>query len=118
MFIFNQFNLSGLGWGGLMALIDSIVLSLLKALSSGLIQWKGIILIAMLLYSIQPLIFLQSLKGNGLTIMNLLWDVISDVLVTVIGLFYFSEKLTSTKKAGVILSIISIILLSWKDERN
>ena len=111
----HQFNLTGLGWGGLMALIDSVVLSLLKALSIGWIQWKGIILISMLIYSLQPLIFLQSLKSNGLTIMNLLWDVISDVLITSIGLFYFSEKLTNIKKAGVVLSIISIILLSWKD---
>ena len=70
----------------------------------------------MLIYSLQPLIFLQSLTGNGLTIMNLLWDVMSDVIVTSIGLFYFSEKLTNSKKVGVLLSIISVILLSWKDE--
>jgi drug/metabolite transporter (DMT)-like permease len=47
--------------------------------------------------------------------MNLLWDVMSDVVVTGIGLFYFSEKLSKLKKAGVILSFISIILLTWKD---
>jgi drug/metabolite transporter (DMT)-like permease len=116
MFILNHFNLSGLGWGGLMALMDSIVLSLLKAYNIGWIQWRGVILISMLVYSIQPLIFLESLNGNGLTIMNLLWDVMSDVIVTCIGLFYFSEKLTRSKKVGVLLSIISVVLLSWKDE--
>jgi len=47
--------------------------------------------------------------------MNLLWDVMSDVLVTSIGLFYFKEKLTKFKKMGVVLSIISIVLLTWKD---
>jgi multidrug transporter EmrE-like cation transporter len=118
MFILQQFNLSGLGWGGLMAVIDSIVLSSLKAFNIGWIQWKGVIFISMLVYSLQPLIFLQSLKGNGLTIMNLLWDVMSDVIVTAIGLFYFSEKLTSIKKVGVLLSIISVVLLSWKDDEN
>jgi len=118
MFIFNLFNLSGLGWGGLMALMDSVVLSLLKAYNIGWIQWNGVILISMLVYSIQPLIFLESLKGNGLTIMNLLWDVMSDVIVTCIGLFYFSEKLTGIKKVGVSLSIISVILLSWKDDNK
>lgn len=116
MFILQQFNLSGLGWGGLMAVIDSIVLSSLKAFNIGWIRWNGVIFISMLVYSLQPLIFLQSLKGNGLTIMNLLWDVMSDVIVTAIGLFYFSEKLTSIKKVGVLLSIISVVLLSWKDE--
>lgn len=116
MFIFNHFNLLGLGWGGLMALIDSIVLSSLKAFNMGMLKWNGIILIAMLVYSIQPLIFLQSLQGNGLIVMNLLWDVMSDVLVTGIGLLYFSEKLTNIKKVGVLLSFISVVLLSWKDE--
>jgi drug/metabolite transporter (DMT)-like permease len=116
MFIFNLFNLTGLGWGGLMALMDSIILSLLKAYNIGLIQWNGIILISMLVYSIQPLIFLESLKGNGLIIMNLLRDVMSDILVTSVGLLYFSEKLTNSKKIGVLLSVISVILLSLKDE--
>ena len=116
MFILQQFNLSGLGWGGLMALMDSIVLSSLKAFNIGWIQWKGTILVSMLVYSLQPLIFLESLKGNGLIIMNLLRDVMSDILVTSVGLLYFSEKLTNTKKVGVLLSVISVILLSLKDE--
>ena len=116
MFIFDLFNLTGIGWGGLMALMDSTVLSLLKAYNIGLIQWNGIILISMLVYSIQPLIFLESLKGNGLIIMNLLRDVMSDILVTSVGLLYFSEKLTNSKKIGVLLSVISVILLSLKDE--
>ena len=116
MFIVDLFNLTGLGWGGLMALMDSTVLSLLKAYNIGWIKWNGVILISMLIYSIHPLIFLESLKTNGLIIMNLLFDVLSDIIVTCIGLFYFSEKLTNSKKVGVLLSIISVILLSWKDE--
>jgi drug/metabolite transporter (DMT)-like permease len=116
MFIFDQFNLTGLGWGGLMALMDSTVLSLLKAYNIGWIKWNGVILISMLIYSIHPIIFLESLKTNGLIIMNLLFDVLSDIIITCVGLFYFSEKLTSIKKVGVSLSIISVILLSWKDE--
>ena len=42
-------------------------------------------------------------------------DVMSDVIVTAIAFFYFNEKLSRFKKAGVILSFISIILLTWKD---
>ena len=116
MFIFDQFNLTGLGWGGLMALMDSTVLSLLKAYNIGWIKWNGVILISMLIYSIHPIIFLESLKTNGLIIMNLLFDVLSDIIITCVGLFYFSEKLTGIKKVGVLLSVISVILLSWKDE--
>ncbi len=115
MFFLKGFDLTALGFGGSMALIDGFILSTLKAYNLGWLQWRGILIIAMLVYSFQPMIFLESLKHNSLTVMNLLWDVMSDVLVTAIGLFYFSEKLTRFKKLGVFFSFISIILLTWKD---
>jgi len=116
MFFFKLFDLTTLGYGGMMSLIDTFILSALKAYNIGWIQWRGIILISMLIYSLQPLLFLQSLNYSSLTIMNLLWDVMSDVLVTAVGLYYFSEKLSPLKRIGVGLSIVSIILLSWKEE--
>lgn len=98
-----------------MAFIDAFILSALKAFHLGWIQWRGILMISMLVYACQPLLFLQSLSHNSLTVMNLLWDVTSDVLVTAIGLFYFSEKLTPLKRMGVLLSLVSVILLTWKE---
>jgi drug/metabolite transporter (DMT)-like permease len=115
MFFLKGFDLTALGFGGSMALIDAFILSALKAYNLGWFQWRGVLVIAMLVYSFQPLLFLESLKYNSLTVMNLLWDVMSDVIVTSIGLLYFSEKLTRLKKLGVFFSFISIILLSWKD---
>ncbi len=98
-----------------MAFIDAFILSALKAFHLGWIQWRGILMIAMLVYACQPLLFLQSLSHSSMTVMNLLWDVSSDVLVTVIGVFYFSEKLSPFKRLGVLLSIVSVMLLTWKD---
>jgi len=98
-----------------MAFIDAFTLSALKAFHLGWIQWRGIIMISMLIYACQPLLFLQSLSHNSLTVMNLLWDVTSDILVTAIGIFYFSEKLTPLKRMGVLLSLVSVILLTWKE---
>ena len=115
MFFLKQFDLTALGFGGIMALVDAIILSTLKAYNLGWFQWRGILIISMLVYSCQPLLFLESLKHSSLTVMNLLWDVMSDVIVTSIGVFYFSEKLTKFKKMGVILSVVSIFLLTWKD---
>ena len=98
--MFPQFDLTSLGFGGSMELIDSFILSSLKAYNIGWIQWRGIVLISMLVYACQPLLFLESLNYNSLTIMNLLWDVMSDVIVTSIGLFYFQEKLSNMKKTN------------------
>jgi drug/metabolite transporter (DMT)-like permease len=117
MFFLKNFDLTALGYGGSMAMIDGLILSALKAYNLGWLQWRGILILSMLVYSFQPLIFLESLNHNSLTVMNLLWDVMSDVLVTTIGLFYFSEKLSNIKKLGVFFSFISIILLTWNDNK-
>jgi len=114
MYVFDLFNLSALGFSSIMALTDVLVLGSLKAYNLGWIKWPGIIGIAMLVYSFQPLIFLQSLGGNTLTVMNLMWDVVSDVFVTMLGLYYFHEKLNSVNKAGLMLSFIALFMLSWK----
>jgi len=116
MFFFKLFDLTSLGYGGLMAIMDAFVLSSLKAYHLGWIEWRGILLVSMVIYACQPLLFLQSLGNSSLTIMNLLWDVMSDVIVTSIGLYYFSEKIGPMKKMGVVLSIVSIFLLTWKED--
>jgi drug/metabolite transporter (DMT)-like permease len=112
-----MFDIIPLMFSGSMALIDSIVLSFLKAYSVGWVKWKGVIFVSMLFYSLQPVVFLQSLNYSTLTVMNLLWDVTSDIVVTIIGLLYFKEKISSFKKLGVIFSLMSIILLSIDDNK-
>ncbi len=97
-----------------MALVDVFMLSLVKTVSMDykLIRWM---LIPTLVYAFQPWIFLQSLQFESLIIMNLMWDVISDVLVTLTGLIFFKESIGPFKLIGVILSFISITLMSLDD---
>jgi multidrug transporter EmrE-like cation transporter len=51
------------------------------------------------------------MKFETLTVMNLLWDMTSDVLVTAVGLLYFEETLSPRKMLGVVLSFIAMCLL-------
>lgn len=97
-----------------MALIDAFMLSLLKYLSKEK-QHLGWIVLPMLVYAFQPVLFYLSLQYESMTVMNLLWDVISDVVVTFIGLVVFQEQIGPYKKAGVLFSFLSIILMSLND---
>jgi multidrug transporter EmrE-like cation transporter len=106
-------NIIPLAFAGLMAFIDTIVLSLFKGYSSGLITWRAVIPFGMLLYSLHPYIFLQSLKYESMTVMNLLFDVLSDISVTIMGLFYFKEELSKMKMVGMVFAFIGIVLLSY-----
>ena len=110
-----QFEWTALAFGTAMASVDVIMLGIIKSVSlnqSKLLRWMIIPTIA---YAIQPWIFLQSLKFESLIVMNLMWDLISDILVTLVGFFYFKERLGPYKSIGVALSILSILLMSITD---
>jgi multidrug transporter EmrE-like cation transporter len=107
-------NTIPLQFGFLMATIDVLMLSIVKqvSLDSRIVKWMVIPTIA---YAIQPWIFLQSLQFESLIIMNLMWDIISGALVTLVGLIFFKESIGLYKLTGVLLSFISITLMSLDD---
>lgn len=98
-----------------MAVVDAVILSGIKEYSTGQIVWRSFMPLAMIVYSLQPVVFLESLQYESMTVMNLLWDVLSDLLVTVIGLFYFKEKLSMIKQIGLCFAFVAIILLSYEE---
>ncbi len=59
-----------------------------------------------------PWIFLNGMKHTRMTIMNLSWDIMSDLLVRAIGLFYFREQITRTKLLGVGFALTAAFLFS------
>ena len=99
-----------------MALIDAIVMPLLKAKKLGMLTGNWMFPLASIIYASQPFIFYKSLSSNSMTVMNILWDVMSDVLVTIIGVFIFGEALTPTQWVGIVLSILGIALLGCCDD--
>jgi drug/metabolite transporter (DMT)-like permease len=110
--IFNGFKWPTILFGGGMALIDVFVLGGLKAKHLGILNGMWILPLAMIIYALQPILFLKALSFESLTVMNLFWDLSSDILVTLVGLFYFSEKLSPRRMIGVFLALIALLLLS------
>jgi multidrug transporter EmrE-like cation transporter len=98
----------GLGFGA----IDSIALPIVKGVSLG---WDPAwMVIPAVLYAGSPFLFLTALRQETLTIMNLVWDLTSDLVVTFIGLVIFAETISPTKALGVALSFLGLILMSWE----
>jgi len=109
------FSAGPLIYGTYMASVDVFMMGILKAINLGWIH-KSLIFLPTLVYAMQPWVFLKALDIESMTVMNLLWDVLSDVLVTIEGLYFFKEKISRTKMLGVGLSFISIMLMTWTDE--
>jgi multidrug transporter EmrE-like cation transporter len=53
-----------------------------------------------------------------MTVMNLMHDIMSDVIVTTSGLFYFKEKISSIKMVGIAFAFTAIVLLSYDSIYN
>ena len=107
-------NIRTLLFGLAFGLLDSIGLPIVKGVSSG---WNPFwMIVPLVLYASSPFIFLKALEKESLTIMNLVWDLVSDVVVTLIGLFIFSERISSVKMLGVLLSFVSLFLMTYEGD--
>jgi drug/metabolite transporter (DMT)-like permease len=110
-----NFNWRTLMFGLILAIIDSIALPILKGVQIGKLgRWMLGIPIG--LYALDPLIFYSALKTETLTVMNFVWDLMSGIIVTMIGLFYFKENVPTTKKLGIVTSFVSLFLLSYEGD--
>ena len=97
-----------------MAGIDVFALGIVKHVSGGELNlWT--MGIATAIYAFQPWIFFSGLSGSSLTIMNLIWNLTSDIMVTLAGLFYFREKVGRARLIGLFLGFIALVLMAQKD---
>jgi drug/metabolite transporter (DMT)-like permease len=94
-----------------MATVDVLCLSLLKMKHNGQILGTWIFLVVFLIYGCQTFIFYKSLSYGSLAKMNMLWDITSDIAVTLIAIYLFKENLTRTQTAGLLLGMLAIYLL-------
>lgn len=104
-------------YGSYLATVDVFALGILKFINLGKLS-NSYLTIPTILYAIQPHVFLAAMKYENMTAMNLIWDVISDVLVTISGLYFFKETLSPIKLTGVAFAFMAIILMSWPDGKN
>lgn len=107
-------NWRTIGFGFLFGVIDSIALPLVKYVHNGASKWW--MLIPLVVYAADPFIFLKALEHESLTIMNLVWDLTSDLLITAVGLFVFMERLPPMKLLGVMVSLVGLFLMTYEGE--
>jgi multidrug transporter EmrE-like cation transporter len=100
-------------YGLFLALMDVFNLGIIKNVDLGRYSMIPAMIIPTIFYSLAPWIFLKSLSGSSLTVMNLMWDLMSDILVTAVGLFYFKEEVSNKKLFGIIFAFLGIFLLSY-----
>lgn len=97
----------------LLSIFDVFVMTTLKYIHTGVLPMSvWTMMFPVLLYGTTPLIFLYALRFEGVAVMNVMWDVVSSILVTALGIYFFKEEISERKKIGIFVSILAIFLLS------
>jgi len=99
-------------FGLIMAMVDVVILSILKMKHIGQLTSQWVFVIAFIVYGCQALIFYKALDYSSLTNMNILWDVTSDILVTIVGIYLFKESVNDYQKVGIVMGVMGVILMS------
>jgi multidrug transporter EmrE-like cation transporter len=112
---FGKFSLLPIFFGTLMALIDICMMSSLKMIHNKTISYTYGLPLSISLYALQPLIFLKALNYEGMVVTNLVWNLMSNVIVTLQGVLIFGESIKGLRWLGILMSIVSLTLLAYTD---
>jgi multidrug transporter EmrE-like cation transporter len=95
----------------MMSCLDMISFPLMKAKHLGMLKGVWMFPLAMILYSFQPLILYTALSVENMGVMTILWNVISDVTIALIGFIVFGETLTNIQCIGLVLCLMGVTLI-------
>ena len=82
-------------------------------LSTGF-QNKLYTVVAVITYALSFVFLTLSLKSLPAGIANAIWAGASTVLVTVLGLFIFKERLSTVQIVSMVLIVLGLVGLNWK----
>jgi hypothetical protein len=107
------FNVLPVVFGMLMATLDILMMSLSKMIHNGTLSSGIGIPLSIGIYACEPLIFLKAMNYESMTAMNLIWDLSSDILVTLNGLFVFKESIKGLRWLAICFSVFSLGLMAY-----
>jgi multidrug transporter EmrE-like cation transporter len=110
-----SFDLLPILFGLVMALIDITMMGTLKFIDQGKLAYNVGFPIATLLYAFEPYVFLKAMAHSNMLTTNLIWNLASNILVTLAGVFFFKEKIKGLKWLAIGLSLFSLGIFAYSD---
>jgi multidrug transporter EmrE-like cation transporter len=71
--------------------------------------------LGMLLYFVAINIFLNLFNYDKIGVVNTSWNVLSSLLSLMLGYLYFGENITAREYFGVLISLIGLVMIHYKD---
>lgn len=101
---------NGIIVGLIMAINDVLSMSISKEVVIGNLVNNWMV-IAFFLYGVQIIIFYNGIKFTPMSTLNLTWNLWSNIIITLIGLYYFKENISHIETWGIGFALFALFLL-------
>lgn len=103
-------------WFILILLVEAFALYSIK-MASVFPDEKKYIVFAVVSYALIPLfLYKMLLYGQGIGVINCLWNILSTIYGFLIGIYLFQEHVSKQQIVGAILGLIGIILILYETQ--
>ena len=112
-----NFSMLPILFGTIMALIDIAMMGTVKMVSTGTLSAAVGVPVAVGIYAMEPLVFLRAMDYEGMVATNLIWNLMSNVIVTLQGVLIFGESIEGMRWVGIAMSLVSLAILSYTSNK-
>jgi multidrug transporter EmrE-like cation transporter len=108
-----KFDMLPIVFGIVMALVDISMMGTLKLVDQGKLAYAIGFPVATLLYAFEPYVFLKAMSNSNMVVTNLIWNLASNILVTLAGVLFFGESIKGLKWLAIAMSLFSLTIFAY-----
>jgi len=108
-----SFSFLPIVFGVFMALVDVVMMFTAKLVHLGTVSYNVGLPIAMAAYAVQPYLFIKGMNYEGMAAMNLIWNLSSNIIITLTGVFLFKEPIRGLRWLAILMSVFSLGLFAY-----
>jgi multidrug transporter EmrE-like cation transporter len=98
-------------WMILLTSIEAVALTLLRMGGT----WNAVTASFIFAFAVVPLLS-KALEYEGIGMVNFVWNVFSTLIMFMIGMYVFSEKITALKTIGIVIALLGIGIIMLADD--
>ena len=110
-----KFDMLPIVFGIVMALIDITMMGTLKLVDQGKLAYAIGFPISTVLYAFEPYVCLKAMTNSNMVVTNLIWNLASNILVTLAGVFFFGESIKGLKWLAIAMSLFSLAIFAYSE---